>query len=106
MNDVEELCENITVINQGKVKFDDSMENLRSFYSHRKILELQFQRKLERESLKEYYVKDFQGISARVEVDLQKEQLQAVIGKIWERYPLVDLNVKNISIEEVIKDIY
>ena len=106
LNDVEELCENITVINQGKVNFDDSMAHLQTYYSHRKILELQFDRKIGREGLEDYRIMDFQGLSATVEVDLRKEKLQAVIGRIWERFPLVDLNVKNISIEEVIKDIY
>lgn len=106
LNDVEELCENITVINQGKVNFDDSMEHLHTFYRHRKILEMQFEKKIEETCLKEYSIIDFQGLSAKIEVDLRQKELKNIIGKMWESFPLVDLNVKNISIEEVIKDIY
>lgn len=106
LNDVEELCENITVINRGKVNFDDSMEHLQTYYRHRKILELQFERKVEEEALEEYSIIEFQGLSAKIEVDLRKKELKEVIGRIWETLPLMDFNVKNISIEEVIKDIY
>lgn len=35
LDDVEELCENITVINKGVVTFDDTMEHLKTYYSHR-----------------------------------------------------------------------
>jgi len=106
LNDVEELCGNITVINQGRVKFDDTMEHLKTYYSHRKILELQFGKKVERERLNHYSIIDFQGLSAKVEVNLRERELETVIGEIWEKLPLTDLNVKNISIEEVMKEIY
>ena len=106
LNDVEELCGNITVINQGRVKFDDTMEHLKTFYGHRKILEMQFGKKVERTMLTNYSILDFQGLSAKVEVNLRQRELETVIGEIWEKLPLTDLNVKNIPIEEVMKEIY
>lgn len=106
LNDVEELCGNITVVNQGKVKFDDTMEHLKTYDSHRWILELTFGKKVERELLRDYAVIDFQELSATVVGNLWQRKLEAVIAEIWSKLPLTDLNVKNISIEDVMKEIY
>lgn len=55
---------------------------------------------------RDYAVTDFQGLSATVEVSLWQKELETVIGGIWAKLPLTDLNVKNISIEDVMKEIY
>lgn len=104
--DVDELCENITVINQGTVTFDDTMEHLKEYYAHRKILELQFVLPVSRVQLEGYRVISCDGYCAKVEVDRSEVELQSCISQLWERLPLTDMNVKNVSIEEVIKDIY
>lgn len=106
LSDVEELCENITVINQGMVTYDNTMEHLKEYYAHRKILELQFQKPVSEGQLEEYRVLACDGYHAKIEVDRREMELQTCISSLWERLPLTDMNVENISIEEVIKDIY
>jgi hypothetical protein len=56
--------------------------------------------------LRDYAVIDFQELSATVEGNLWQRKLEAVIAEIWSKLPLTDLNVKNISIEDVMKEIY
>lgn len=104
--DVEELCENITVINQGTVTFDDTMEHLKEYYAHRKILELQFVLPVSQEQLEGYHVISCDEYSAKIEVNRSEVELKSCISRLWEGLPLTDMNVKNVSIEEVIKDIY
>ena len=106
LTDVEELCENITVINQGTVTFDDTMENLKGYYSHRKILQIHFDSLLPEEELEEYHPLAFDGYSAKIEIDARQLALKDAITKLYNRFPISDITVENIPIEELIKDIY
>lgn len=104
--DVEELCENITVINQGTVTFDDTMENLKGYYAHRKILQIQFDSPLSKEDLKQYHLLAFDAYSAKIEIDMRQLALKDAMMEIYNRFPVSDITVKNIPIEELIRDIY
>lgn len=106
LKDVEELCDQITVINNGKITFDDSMRNLQVLYSNRKLLELQFGYIIESKALSKYNVLKFDGISAVIEINLHETTLKDTIRQLWDCLPIEDINVRNISIEQVIKDIY
>lgn len=106
LDDVEELCENITVINKGKITFDDTMEHLKTYYSHRKILEFHFAEKVDKEQLMDYHVISCDRNSVKIELNRRKMDTQECIQKICGQFPVMDINIANISIEEVIRDIY
>lgn len=104
--DVEELCENITVINQGTVTFDDTMEHLKGFYAHRKILQIHFSAPLSKEDLKAYHLLAFDAYSAKIEIDMRQSALKDSMMELYSRFPVSDITVENIPIEKLIKDIY
>lgn len=106
LDDVEELCQNITVINKGTVTFDDTMENLKTYYSHRKILEFHFAETIGEEQLSDYHVISLEGNSAKIEINKREMDIQDCIKNICGSFPVQDINIANISIEEVIRDIY
>ena len=106
LDDVEELCEKITVINRGTVTFDDTMEHLKTFYSHRKILEFHFAEKVSEEPLRDWKIISLEGNSVKIEINKREMDIQECIQKICECFSVVDFNIGNISIEEVIRDIY
>lgn len=106
LSDIEDLCENITVINNGTVTFDDSLDKLKAYFSERKVVELKFGRTILKEDLVGYNIKSFNGISASIEICSDVNSLRDEIYKIWGMLPVVDIDIHNIPIEEVIKDIY
>lgn len=106
LGDIEDLCENITVINNGTISFDDSLENLKTYFAKKKIVDLKFSKVVKQEDIKEYSIKSFNEISASVEINLETSNLKDEIYKIWGSLPVIDININNISIEEVIKSIY
>lgn len=106
LDDVEELCENITVINKGMVTFDDTMEQLKTYYAHRKIMEFRFAEPVTAEALEKYCLRSLDKHSAKIEINKRKLEVQECMADICERLPVTDVNISNIPIEEVIQDIY
>ncbi len=106
LTDVEELCENITVINQGTVTFNDTMENLKGYYSHRKILQIHFDSLLSEKELEGYQMLAFDGYSAKIGIDVRQLALKDAMIELYNRFPINDITVENIPIEELIRDIY
>ncbi len=106
LSDIEDLCENITVINNGKVTFDDSLDNLKTYFSEKKVIDLKFGKKIDQEELVGYNVIAFNGISASIEICSNSNGLRDEIYKLWGILPVIDIDIHNIPIEEVIKEIY
>lgn len=106
LSDIEDLCENITVINNGTVTFDDSLDNLKTYFSDKKVIDLKFGSIIRQEDLEGYNVRSFDGLSASIEICSDTNSLRDEIYKIWGKLPIKDIDIHNIPIEEVIKDIY
>lgn len=106
MSDIEDLCHRVTVINHGTVVFDDAIEQMKTFFSDRKIIDIRLSRMIEERTLAQYQVNSFNGITASLELDLTKSDLQSEIAEIFRLFPVHDINVNNIPIEQVIKEIF
>lgn len=106
LDDIENLCESITIINYGKVVFNDSLEKLSTFFSNKKLIELEFKEEVSLERLKEFKKISADPFSVKIEIDLSNTDLQLEIAKILADLPVRDLNINNIPIEEVIKQLY
>ena len=126
MGDVDALCNRIVIIDKGKMLYDNSIDNLRSFFGAYRTLKLKFgSRKVEmtgqemeeavvfiKEMLAEKYP---QAKSLSVEINekwisiLIKEDevsLMKVLHAIEEHKKIADMSMDEISTESVIKKIY
>lgn len=107
LGDLEDLCEKVTIINKGTVVYDDTLDNLSRYFSDKKLIEVKFVRPVTREMLEGFNVKSFDPMLATLEIELQEgETIQGEINEIFNRLPVKDINIHNIRIEEVIKQIY
>ncbi len=107
LGDLEDLCEKVTIINKGTVVYDDTLNNLSRYFNDKKLIEAKFIRPVTREMLEGFDVKNFDPMLATLEIELQEgETIQTVINEIFNRLPVKDININNIKIEEVIKQIY
>lgn len=126
MGDVDALCNRIVIIDKGKMLYDNSIDNLRSFFGAYRTLKLKFgSRNVEmtgqemeeavtflKQMLSEKYP---QAKSLSVEIDdkwisvLIKEDevsLMKVLHAIEEHKNIADMSMDEISTESVIKKIY
>ncbi|MFD0671191.1 ATP-binding cassette domain-containing protein [Cohnella sp. GCM10027633] len=106
LSDLENLCENVTIINKGIVVYNDTMGNLNRYFSQKKIIDVQFQDPGSKELLRDYAILRMDDMSATIEIDLNERDLRQFVYELLGRLPVQDINIRNIPIEDVIKDIY
>jgi len=104
--DLENLCDRVTIINKGSVVFDDTMARLGAYFTNRKLVDIKFAEPVGEELLAPYTVSAYSPLTAQIEIDLTQRDIKQVAYEILERFPVVDINISNIPIEEVIKHIY
>ncbi len=106
LSDIEDLCENVSIINNGTIVFNNSIEKLKTYFSDKKIIEVKFSRQIEQPFLEGFKVTSSGPYFANIEIETVNTNLQDEIFKIFKQLPVQDININNINIEEVIKHIY
>ena len=106
MADIEDLCENVTVINKGSIVYDGTLQNMKSLVSNKKIVEIKFTKPVTPEVLSDFKVVSFNPLFVTIEIEPEYGSIQAKFNQIIGTLPVHDININDISIEEVIKQIY
>jgi len=106
LDDIEDLCEKVTIINKGTIVYDGDLENLKSLFSKRKVIDVKFSRQVSPEMLESFKIISKDTQSAKIEVNLEEKNLQDEIYRIFKCLPVHDIDISGIEIEEVIKQIY
>lgn len=111
MGDVDALCKRIVIIDKGKMLYDNDIEHLKGFFGSYRTLKVRGDEdiKVLEESLSEI-LKGF-SISSDDEwisilVDEDKTAVVDVLNTIQKNMKLKDMQLEEISTEEVIKKIY
>ena len=106
MQDIEELCKRVIVIDGGKIIFDGALEDVTArFGGSGRILSLEF---TGRDGSR-----DFSGLGeviARtdetVKLRVPRAEVAAVCRRLFEAYPVKDISVEDVPIEEVIAQLF
>jgi ABC-2 type transport system ATP-binding protein len=107
LDDIENLCDNIMIINRGKIVFDGMLDELRRQVMSTKILEITFNKESMGLGKKnDYKILRKDGNELIVEVDLNKTTVEAVVQDMMRNRDISDINITNPKIEEIIKRIY
>jgi ABC-2 type transport system ATP-binding protein len=104
LSDIENLCGNITIINKGVSEYDGTLKNLKNFISNNKIVQIEFTQPVPRKMLDVFKIKSYDPLF--VEIEMGQVGIQAELTKIISSFPVHDININDISIEEVIKQMY
>lgn len=105
MEDVEALCERVVIINHGTIIYDGSLKKLIDEYANNKILEVTFTEKITLKSLSGMgKVKEKQD--ERWVLEVGKSEVKKVATKILNDFPVDDILINEISVDEVIRNIF
>lgn len=111
MGDVDALCQRIVIIDKGKMLYDNDIEHLKGFFGSYRTLkirvdgDLKSQAKIIQEELSDFSVTaDEEWIS--ILVDEEKAKVLDVLGQLQKFHDIRDMQLEEISTEEVIKKIY
>jgi len=111
MGDVDALCQRIIIIDKGKMLYDNDIEHLKSFFGSYRTLKIRING--DHEKLAEAIQKELPDFSVSsdeewisVLVDEDKEKVIDVLGKLQKSHDIRDMQLDEISSEDVIKKIY
>lgn len=113
LNDIEELCSRIIIIDNGKKIYDGSLEEIKSRYGARTSIELQVKKKIDLSSLnfKENLEEDDLNIKEennKIIATFNKNKISSseIMSEILKKVEVIDFKVIETSIEDIIKKIY
>jgi ABC-2 type transport system ATP-binding protein len=105
MQDVQELCERVVVIDHGSVVFEGTLEALAAKFQDSRRVRLVFSSPVE-----EADVAAFGRVVERSEehaiVEIPRGQTTQATAAMLQKLPIVDLSIASVDIEEVIRDLF
>ena len=111
MGDVDALCERIIIIDKGKMLYDNDIEHLKGFFGSYRTLKIRTdgepQSRVEdvKKTVPEFSVScDDEWIL--VLVNEEKAKVMEILNRLQESYRIRDMQLEEISTEDVIKKIY
>ena len=106
LEDIEELCSRVMIINKGKVLYDGSMENIKKKLKH-KVLEIYFDEETPKlPKIKYVSIEHQEPFKVILHVDRTKVPIKKVLSTYLEKCRVADIVLQDPPIEEVIRDFY
>ncbi|MBR3023455.1 MAG: AAA family ATPase, partial [Oscillospiraceae bacterium] len=111
MGDVDALCRRIVIIDKGKMLYDNDIEHLKGFFGSYRTLKIRVDGDMSSEAeVIKTEVPDFKVSSddewISVLVDEDKSKVLDVLGLLQKSHRIRDMQLEEISTEDVIKKIY
>ena len=104
MQDIQELCERVIVIDKGTLIFEGTLETLTERYSDSRRLRLTF----EDPSLPDLssFGELVESTEFAVVLAVPRAKTAAIAGEILQNYKVQDIAVEDVSADEVIRDLF
>ena len=107
MNDIEQLCKRLIILEEGKIVFDGETELLKQKFVHEKVIEVEFyEENCVMQRIPGATVVREQGCKKWLTFDKDNFGIGDVIGTIASQYKIKDISVKEPSVESIIRNIY
>lgn len=111
MGDVDALCRRIVIIDKGKMLYDNDISHLKGFFGSYRTLKVRVDGDLKKEA--ELIAKEFPSCKVKADdewisilVDEDKITVMDVLTKLQKERHVRDMQLEEISTEDVIKKIY
>lgn len=112
LNDIEELCNRIIIIDNGKLIYDGDLTDIKTKYGYMTNIAMQFKNNADIEKCR--FIKE---LDSSIEVwnehhktiiSFNKNNISStdIIGKLMGKLDVLDFSIKETSIEEIVKKIY
>jgi ABC-2 type transport system ATP-binding protein len=111
ISDIEALCERVIMLDEGKIIYDGSLKRLKEKWGEGKQIQFTFAGEITFHALQEL-TNGLQVIWKKGEQDniwiahVPSVLLPEVISRVVARYSIQDMNINEISTEEIIRNIY
>lgn len=104
MQDIEELCRRVIIIDHGRLFFDGALSDIIDRFATHKILGLTFGEGAN-EGL-ERFGEVLEKSAQRVRLKVPRSRVSDVCRDILHTYTVTDINVQELPVEEVIRQLF
>jgi ABC-2 type transport system ATP-binding protein len=104
MQDIEELCDRVIIIDHGKIFFDGPLTEIIDGFSGHKILSLTFEQQVSRDFSVFGEVLDQTPVSVQLKVPRAK--VTETCRRLLDACHVSDINVQELPVEEVIRQVF
>lgn len=114
LDDIEELCNRIIIIDKGKKIYDGEIKGVKEEYGDLATVEIQVKEEISLESLnifddiykdKDFKI-DFKENKLFITFNINKISSSEIISRVMKKITVVDFAVKETSIEDIVKKMY
>ena len=112
LNDIEELCNRIITIDKGKKIYDGELEGVKEQFGYLTTIEIQLKDKsnIEKINFARFKDDDFKlnMKESKVSITFNKNNISSadIIGEVMKKSKVIDFNIKETSIEDIVKKMY
>ncbi|MDR4503759.1 MAG: ATP-binding cassette domain-containing protein [Candidatus Scalindua sp.] len=107
MNDIEQMCKRLIILDEGSIIFDGETESLKRQFVHEKIIEVEFYEDVVAvEEIPGVTVINEEGCTKWLKFDKGNTGIGEVVSFLATNYKIKDLSVREPSVESIIKNIY
>ncbi|ANY69366.1 multidrug ABC transporter ATP-binding protein [Paenibacillus sp. BIHB 4019] len=105
LKDIEDLCNRAIIISDGSLVFDGEFNRIDDWMNRKKIVKLKFASSVEAEWLAPYGTV-MQSNGQVVTMEIGRERIQEVSRELLGRFPIDDITIEDVPIEDVILSLY
>lgn len=107
MDDIEELCKRIIILDQGSIVFDNQVSKLKEKYGKERVLEIEFHKQYESLSkIKDINVFKEDENKKWIKFSSEKYTAASIISKIIENYEIKDISIHEPNVADIVKTLY
>jgi ABC-2 type transport system ATP-binding protein len=105
MQDVEDLCKRVIIINQGRIVYDGELNRVNELFAQTKVIKLQLSDPVGIERLSQFgEIKEHSDFTVTLQVP--RSDVKECSKAILDQLPVVDFNIEDIPVEEGIALLY
>lgn len=106
VDDIEQVCERVMIINKGHLVHDSSISELKKNHLSKKIIQLLVEDSSKKVNIGGVKLLESTSSTLKFEVNTKKTKISKVIDSLIKNYAITDLLILDPPIEEIIEDIY
>jgi ABC-2 type transport system ATP-binding protein len=106
MEDIEQVCERVVIINQGSLVYDDSLEKLKRSFSNKKYIKIIFKEKQTDLDPFEKLGQVIQKGKDSITLEINKANQPEIISTILKNTHVHDIDVEGVPLSKIIESIF
>jgi ABC-2 type transport system ATP-binding protein len=105
MNDLVDLSRRVIVIDDGSIIFDGSLEDITNRFATEKVIKATLSAEIDIKSLEEMGTVQKYSFP-QIFISVPRSAVAFAAAELLQNYPVVDLNIEELAIEEVIRKVF